>query len=266
MKLRDTRDGAQTLKVLLLTLIIFPFTLNAAQAAQKDNKANALSTLAQKIVELRTEVENLNTENNARKSELQSELKSLQARKAQVSAQIQQIELSLKQGKERLATIKEELSKKTLNGDTLVLLLKEEVQKTKSWVASSLPFQKEKRLKEVKEIADGLETGVMNGQKALGKLWAFIEDELRLGRENGVHRQTLVIEGEENLVSVAKLGMVAMFYQTADNRYGFSKKLDNGSYEFIAIKDKKQVEQVAQLFDGLKKQIRTGQYHIPNVF
>lgn len=263
MKLRDTMDGAKTLKVLLLPLMLISLQL---QAAPKAGSESALSGLAQKIVELRTEVENLNTENNARKTELQSELKSLQARKAQLSAQIQQIELSLKQGKERLKTIKEELSKATLDGDTLVPLLKIEVKKVKEWVSSSLPFQKEKRLKEVKEIEEGLETGIMNGQKALGKLWAFIEDELRLGRENGVHRQTLVIEGEENLVSVAKLGMVAMFYKTADNRYGFSRKLDNGSYEFVSIKDKKQVEKVAQLFDGLKKQIRTGQYEIPNVF
>ncbi|CAM9937116.1 unnamed protein product, partial [Chrysoparadoxa australica] len=226
----------------------------------------ALSGLAEKIVQLRTEVETLNTENNARKAELQSELKSLQSRKAQVSAQMQQIELSLKQGQERLKTIKEELSKATIDGDTLVPLLKKEVVQVKSWVQGSLPFQKEKRLKEVNDIQEGLETGVLTGQKALGKLWAFIEDELRLGRENGVHRQTLVIDGEENLVSVAKLGMVAMFYKTSDNRYGFTKRNKSGSFDFIPLKQKESVEQVAMLFDGLKKQIRTGQYTIPNVF
>lgn len=251
MKLRDT--------IILVLLLGFAISTEATQS-------KALSGLAEKIVQLRTEVENLNTENNARKTELQSELKSLQSRKAQVSAQIQQIELSLKQGQERLKTIKDELSKATIDGDTLGPLLKKEVVLVKNWVQESLPFQKEKRLKEVDDIQTGLETGVLSGQKALGKLWAFIEDELRLGRENGVHRQTLVIDGEENLVSVAKLGMVAMFYKTADNRYGFTRKQKNGSFDYVAIKNKESIEQVAILFDGLKKQIRTGQYTIPNVF
>jgi hypothetical protein len=258
MKLRDTFKGKSFL-ALILSIYILP---SFGATGPKD----ALSNLAEKIVELRTDVENLNTKNIARKTELQSELKSLQLRKAQVSAQMQQIELSLKQGKERLKTIKGELSKATVDGDTLVPLLKKEVVMVKKWVQESLPFQKEKRLKEVNDIQNGLETGVLTGQKALGKLWAFIEDELRLGRENGVHRQTLVIDGDEKLVSVAKLGMVAMFFKTSDNHYGFSKKNENGSYDFIPLKKKEGVEQVATLFDGLKKQIRTGLYTIPNVF
>lgn len=257
-------EGTSTKSVVFLTCMIF--SLLSAQAATGKTKNSAIGTLAEKIVALRTEVENLNTENNARKTELQSELKSLQARKAQISAQIQQIELSLKQGRERLATIKDELAKANIDGDQLKPLLLKEVALVKKWVGESLPFQKEKRLKEVNDIEEGLNAGLLNGQKALGRLWAFIEDEMRLGRENGVHRQTLVIDGEENLVSVAKLGMVALFYKTADNRFGFTKKEKDGSYKYITLKNKEQIEQVSTLFDGLKKQIRSGQYQIPNVF
>ena len=257
MKMRDTILST------VAALILGTFLINQAQGAKNDEQA--LSVLAQKIVELRSEVETLNTENLARKTELESELKSLQGRKAAIATQMQQIELSLKQSTERLKTIKEQIAKASIDGETLVPLLKKEITPLKTWGAGSLPFQKEKRLKEISDIEAGLNNGVMTGQKALGRLWAFIEDELRLGRENGVHRQTLVIDGEENLVSVAKLGMVAMFYQTADNKYGFTKKNKDGVYEFIALKEKDQVEKVAILFDGLKKQIRSGQYSIPNV-
>lgn len=261
MKLRDTLKSALVAFISTCTLL----STHAAPGNKAPNQEKALSQLAQKIVDLRSEVETLNTENLARKSELEGELKSLQARKAAISQQMQQIELSLKQGVERLKTIKEEIAKATMDGDTLVPLLKEEIVLVKNWVDQSLPFQKEKRLKEINDIQEGLESGVMNGQKALGRLWAFIEDELRLGRENGVHRQTLVINGEENLVSVAKLGMVGLFFKTADGKYGFTRSLKEGGHDFVFLKDKKQVEQVAQLFDGLKKQIRSGQYTIPNV-
>lgn len=257
MKSVSTRWG---LTVMALFISITTFSINT------DANNKAISVLAQKIVDLRADVEKLNLENNAEKDSLQSELKSLQARKAQVEAQAQQIELSLKQSKERIATIKDELSKKSTTGETLSPLLKKEIKSVKSWVMSSLPFQKEKRIKEITDIQEGLDSGVLTGQKALARLWAFVEDELRLGRENGVHRQTLVIGGEEHLVSVAKLGMVTMFYKTADNKYGFTRKNSEGSFSFINIKEKESVEQVAYLFDGLKKQIRTGSYNIPNVF
>lgn len=263
MKLRDFIEGRGFRALFLIATVATSFNTLSAKASTKEE---AISKLAEKIVQLRTEVENLNTENLARKTELQSELKSLQSRKAQVSAQIQQIELSLKQSQERLKTIKGELSKATVDGDTLSPLLKKEIIQIRKWVESSLPFQKDKRLKEVRDIQDGLDSGFLTGQKALGKLWAFVEDEIRLGRENGVHRQTLVIDGHENLVSVAKLGMVAMFYKTADNKYGFTRKNAQGGFDFVPLKDKESVEQVATLFDGLKKQIRTGQYNIPNVF
>jgi anti-sigma28 factor (negative regulator of flagellin synthesis) len=256
MKLRDT-----FIAKLLVLIAIVPFLASAY--AQSETKV--LSKLAQKIVDLRSDVESLNTENNARKEEMRGELKSITTRKAALAAQIQTQELSLKQSNERLKTIKEELAKSSGNSDSLKPLILGEIKKMKKWVATSLPFQKEKRMKVINDIDKNLSAGTINAQKAMGSLWAFVEDELRLGRENGVHRQTLIIDGEEHLVSVAKLGMIAMFYQTTDNKYGHAKRDSSGGFEFVSITDKNQVELVVKLIEGLKKQIRSGAYTIPNV-
>lgn len=225
----------------------------------------ALSTLAAKIVDLRTEVETLNIENNARKEELSGELKSLNARRSQITAQIEQQEMAIKQSQTRLETIKKEIAKGSVDNDTLKPIIEKELKAIKKVVGASIPFQKEKRLTDIQKIEDSLAAGTMNTQKAMGRLWAFIEDEMRLGKENGVHRQTLVIDGQEHLVSIAKLGMAIMFYKTTDNKVGFARRKDDGAYEFVAITDKTQVENVLGLYDGLKKQIRTGEYTIPNV-
>jgi hypothetical protein len=253
MKLRDA-----SATIIMVAFLVIPNTF-------AQNESKVLSKLAQQIVDLRSDVETLNTENNARKEEMKGELKSLTTRKAALEAQIQAQELSLKQTIERLSTIKEELKKSSGGSEALKPLVLKEIEQIQAWVDSSLPFQKEKRMKVIGDVYKNLQAGTINAQKAMGSLWAFVEDELRLGRENGVHRQTLIIQGEKHLVSVAKLGMVAMFYQTTDNKHGYAKRNADGNYEFINIKDKEQVELVVKLMEGLKKQIRSGAYTIPNV-
>ncbi len=251
----------KTLKNISLGLVCALITLST-MAAQADS---ALSTLAEKIVNLRTEVENLNTENNARKEELSGELKGLNARRSQINAQMEQQEMAIKQSRTRLETIKTEIAKNSVDNETLRPIIEKELQAIKKVVMGSLPFQKEKRLDDIRKIEDELAAGTMNTQKAMGRLWAFIEDELRLGKENGIHRQMITLDGNEHLVSVAKIGMAAMFFQTTDNKVGYARKKDDGAYEYVAITEKDQVESVLTLFDGLKKQIRTGRYDIPNI-
>jgi TolA-binding protein len=252
----------KTFTVLSYLTLCAVFGLTESMAAQQNQ---ALSTLAEKIVSLRSEVETLNTEHNARKEELSGELKSLNARRSQINAQIEQQEMTTKQTRSRLETIKAEIAKNSVDAQTLKPIIEREIQNIKKVVMTSLPFQKEKRMEDLKKVEDGLATGTMNPQQAMGRLWAFIEDELRLGKENGIHRQMITLDGAEHLVSVAKLGMAAMFYKTTDNRVGYAHKKEDGAYEYVAITDKKHVESVLNLFDGLKKQIRTGRYDIPNI-
>lgn len=251
-----------SLKSLISVTVIAFMASNLSHAALANS---ALSTLAEKIVSLRAEVETLNTENNARKEELSGELKSLNARRSQINAQIEQNEMAIKQSKSRLETVKSEIAKNSVDGETLRPIVEKEIKAIKEVVMASLPFQKEKRLSEIRKIEEGLTSGTMNTQKAMGRLWAFIEDELRLGKENGIHRQMITLDGAEHIVSVSKIGMAAMFYKTTDNKVGFARKKNDGAYEFVAISDKAQVENVLILFDGLKKQIRTGRYDIPNI-
>lgn len=253
MKLRDT-----------LTASLFLVFSHNMQAAVDDN--HAIGQLAEKIVELRTEVENLNTQVNVEKESLQGKLKSLQAQRAQVSAQIEQIQLQKDQSSERLETVKEELMAVSgQNGDLTPHIL-EQITRIKKYVEASLPFQKSKRIDAIKKIEDDLKAQTLPPQKATARLWAFAEDELRLGRENGIHRQTLILDGNEELVTVAKLGMVALFYQTRDDRFGFVQKSDEGVFNYVPIRDSKQKALTKNLFEGLKKQIRTGAYVLPNIF
>ena len=97
----------------------------------------------------------------------------------------------------------------------------------------------------------------------INRLWSFYEDELRLTRENALYSQIIPLEGDRVLADVAKLGTVALYFQTRDERVGQAVRNGN-NWQFIAIEDRADQQQIEVLFDSLQKQIRTGYFELPN--
>jgi len=95
-------------------------------------------------------------------------------------------------------------------------------------------------------------------------MWAFIEDEIRLSKENGIYQQTIDLNGEQVLADIAKLGTVLMYFQTGDKRVGMASRAADGNWHYIETTQNKEIEQIALLFDSLKKQIRQGYFELPN--
>ncbi|MFZ8934416.1 MAG: DUF3450 family protein [Bacteriovoracaceae bacterium] len=126
-----------------------------------------------------------------------------------------------------------------------------------------LPFKITERNKALDELDKQVSKGIVDPFKGANRLWAFVEDEFRMAKENGIYQQTIQINGQERLVSVAKIGMMMLFFKTSDNKYGWATKTSKGwNYKYASTKIEK--DQVFTLFDSLKKQIRTGYFEIPN--
>ena len=142
-------------------------------------------------------------------------------------------------------------------------IVKSSIASVRRSIESGLPFKTGERLAALAKIEEQLDQGLSSPEKATARLWAMIEDELRLTRENGLYRQTVKIDGEESLVEVARLGMVAMYFRTNDGRVGKTLRSDNG-WTYELIKDEVKEEQVEMLFDAFKKQIRAGYFELPN--
>ena len=244
----------KTLKVMAIVAICQMGSTFAAADMQK---------LAEKIVKLRGEVETLNSELQAAKSDYNSELKGAGARRTQLEAQIQQENIRNKQLNQKLNSLKNELTTSYDAKTDLRPMVLAKLKKAKEIVNNSLPFQKEKRLADLKEIENKLEGWLISPASAIGRLWAFVEDEMRLSRENAIHKQTISLEGEEKLATVVKLGMVQMYFLTMDNQAGKVVKNPQGQYDYVAIRDQQQAEKVFRLVDGIKKQIRHGRYDLP---
>ncbi|MFB6373638.1 MAG: DUF3450 family protein, partial [Bradymonadaceae bacterium] len=95
------------------------------------------------------------------------------------------------------------------------------------------------------------------------RLWQFVEDELRLSRENGMYSQVIELGGEEVLADVARVGMVSLYFKTEDGRVGVAERTDEG-WRWQTIRKEKQKRRIEKLFESFKKNIRVGYFELPN--
>ena len=137
-----------------------------------------------------------------------------------------------------------------------IALLKESIK-------DSIPFKRDQRLQALNDIEHRLTTNIITPNKAANQLWAFVEDELVLGRSSGIYNETINVSGEEKLVKVLRLGKVAMFYKASDNEYGVIKK-EQDTWQQMAVTSKEDQLQLDNLFDSFNKNIRNGLFKVPN--
>lgn len=242
----------------LVALSLLLGTVGVKAAASKN-----ISKLAEKIVSLRAEVETLNSQLQSDKEELSNELKSHSVQLTQLKSQIGQEEVRQKQINEKVNAAKKELARVSANDESLEPFIHSKIDWLRTYVDQGIPFQKEKRLKGIEDIEAKLKSKLLSPESAVSRLWSVVEDEMRLTRENALHRQTISLNGEERLATVAKVGMVLMYFHTVDNRVGTITKNIDGSYIYIEEHDQERKEHIFRLVDGLKKQIRHGEYILP---
>jgi len=135
----------------------------------------------------------------------------------------------------------------------------------RSAVEGGLPFRVAERVAALDELRAAVERGEIPATKALGRLWAFVEDELRLARENAVDRQTVALGGVEVLAEVARLGMAALLFRAPDGRVGFAAR-DGAGWTWRVVDDEADAASVTAVLDSLKKGIRTGAFELPWAF
>lgn len=225
--------------------------------------ADSVTNLTDELIELRSEVEALHAELDEAKDGYKSKMKSLAMQKSELEANIRREETRIKQLNDNIKKQRDLIAKNSEGSRKLIPIVVEAAELLEKEVKASLPFKKEDRLNALNDIKTGVQAAQFTPERAANKLWAFYEDEIRLTKENGVFRQSININGEERLVDVARVGMVAMFFKTSDDAYGYVTR-QNGDWAYVITEDSDEKEQIAGLFDAFKKQIRTGFFTIPN--
>jgi hypothetical protein len=224
---------------------------------------DSLEALAEELVRIRGEVESLNAELNRKQEQHRNEMSSLAAQKGELEATLRREQLRVDQLEEDLARNRERAEQAGIAGESLVPVAEDAISSLRGHIESSLPFKPQERLAALEEIKTQLDTGALAPPRAINRLWSFYEDEMRLTRENGLYSQVITLEGEQVLADVARLGTVAMYFKTRDGDYGQAER-SGGAWRFTELDDRAGIQRIENLFESLRKQIRTGYFELPN--
>ncbi len=236
-------------RLLLLLLLTAP-------AAAAD-----LASQAESLAKLRAEVETLGEELERAQVEQRNELRALAGQKAELAAQLRREELRLAQIGTRLDEAKAALAEQGTDAELQAAVLGA-ADTLGQGIAAGLPFRAEERAKAVGDLAEQVRSGLLKPERAVPRLWALVEDELRLAREVGLQRQAIPLDGSEMLVEVAHVGLVSVYFVTADGRVGMARGTD-GTWTWEVLTDRAAQAQVLELFDQLRKNVREGWFDLP---
>lgn len=240
--------------------IIVALVLAAAAAMASDGD---ISALAEELAGLRSQVEGLSADVEAKKDDIDARLRSTRAQKSDLELHIQKETTRLKQLRGRVSEHRDKIAEQTDSRQQLEPAVKAAIERIRANVEQSLPFKRAERLAELDKLTEQLDQGLLTPHKATSRLWQFVEDELRLARENGLYRQVIEVDDEEMLAQVARLGMVAVYFRTDDGRLGRAERVD-GAWRWTTLRQKQDRERVDHLFESFRKNIRVGYFEIPN--
>ena len=244
--------------VLAKSLVLMLLALASQLHAQED-----FSSLADRLIEMRGDVDALQSELNLQREEHKNRMAYLTAQLADLEASNDREALRVGQLEEDLEEMRMEVAAAGDTSETLTPVVLHHISLMRDQVNSGFPFKVRERLSALDEIAAQLESGVINAQRAVNRLWAFVEDEIRMSRENAIYSQSINLNGENVLVDIAKLGTTMMYFRTKDREYGRAVPTGSG-WRFELLESTSDREQVAELFDSLRKQIRQGYFELPN--
>jgi aspartyl-tRNA synthetase len=234
-----------------------------ADGAVASTGISSLENISQELVKVRQEIGALHTDINFEKERYRDQLRSYSSQKSDLDVRISRAELNLKDLQRELKKLAEQNMEKSQAQADVTPVLKQAIKTLRSSVSNSLPFKLKDRLKVIDEIEFRLDSNTISPNKAANQLWAFVEDELMLGKSNGIYNDIVVIGGQEKLVKVLRIGKIAMFYKTSDDVFGVTK-LDQGKWQQTVLDDSDSVSQLEVLFDSFNKNIRNGQFVTPN--
>jgi hypothetical protein len=246
--------GARSLVVLVL---VGAWASALAPAAARDAGA-----LAVELARLRAETETLAAEVDALQEDARARQRALAAQKADLELELGRERLRLKHAEQRRAQLRARVVQVDERRRWLGPAVSRALVRLEEAVRAGLPFQVDERLKDLQALRRQAEEGTLSAPAALARAWGKVEDELRLGRENGLHRQIILLDGREFMADVARVGMALLFFSTRDGRVGRAERRADG-WRFRVLPAPEDRRLVRGLVEAFKRRIRTGFFELP---
>jgi len=219
--------------------------------------------MAESLMKLRAQVEQLDSQIDDEKDAYKASMKSLSIQKSELEAMVSREELKIKQINKELNSVKTKITKASKNSQGLNPIVNDAIDNLIAMIKSSIPFKTNDRIDSVQKIKEQLSSSLITPQKALSYVYNSYADEIRMTKENGIFKQTIHLNNKNKLVEVARIGTAMMFFKTPNNEVGYVTKDDN-TWTYKEELNKEKQDQILNIFDAFKKQIRTGYFTLPN--
>ena len=226
--------------------------------------ADEYENLARSLSEVRGNVEELQVQLDLEKENHRNQMASLASQLADLGVEERRQNISIEKLQQSLDKFQEDTENNTASSDSLKPVIIDFITRYRIYVRNGFPFKINDRLSDINKLENQVNNNLIDAKKSVNIMWAFIEDEIRLSKENGIYQQTIDLNGEQVLADIAKLGTALMYFQTGDNRVGMASRKKDGNWKYIEATKNHDIEQIALLFDSLKKQIRQGYFELPN--
>jgi len=245
--------------LLARTSLLAALALSSPNAFPQD----ATEALTSRLIEMRGQVDQLQSELNLKREEHKNRMAYLTAQLTETEASRDREALRVRQLEEDLEQMKVDVAAAGATSEMLTPIVLQYLVELREQVRTGFPFKVGERMAELDEVESQLNTNVITAHRAFNRLWAFVEDELRITRENAIYTQSINLNGDNMLVDIAKLGNAMMYFRTRDLQYGRAVETSQG-WRFELLDSAGDQELVARLFDSLRKQIRQGYFQLPN--
>ena len=232
-------------------------------ALARGGEDEELTNLARELVQKRTEVERLASQLELDKAAQREALRSAAQQRADLERQVKALEQELEQVAQASAGQAAAVESRQAARAALTPLVARHLTALEAQVRGGLPFRTAERAGELARLRGELLAGRLAAPEAIGRLWSSYEDELRLCRENALHREQVEIDGRSQLVDVVRVGMVLGYFRGLDGRYGLIAPSEQG-WRWSLVEDRATRQQIAALFEAQDKHIRQGFFLLPN--
>jgi len=232
------------------------------RAAAAEPEEVDFAARARELVALRAQCERLESDLRDERDAQRSRDRGLAAQQEELRLLIRREQVRLRGAEQRAAQRQELLEDQAGRARLLAEPLGAAVEALRELVEGSLPFQRDGRLAELREIEQTLESGALGAEGAASRLWQFVEDELQLTLECALHQDVIGSEGERKLVRVVRLGMVGLFYREAEGSYG--RALSEASLaRFEKVEGGASIRALDKLFRAFERHVRQGPFELP---
>lgn len=185
--------------------------------------------------------------------------------KGDLNAELNREKIQAEQINAQVTKLKSRLSGTSGEDQMVSETVKKIIATIKSYVEGSLPYKKSERLGDLQKINDLLTNQLLTPQKAMARLWSFVEDEIRLTKESSLSRQNIMLDGKSVLAEVIKIGMLQLYFSTSEGKVGQIVKTNANDWSYVVYSEDEQIELTKKLFASFKKKIRKGYFKLPNV-